>query len=53
MKTEKSKLEAQQEQLDIPVVSNNNFIVKINDTFCELEYGFTLDNTYIKKLIKT
>lgn len=38
--------------LNIPVVSGSDFIIKIDDTYCEWEYGFTINDTCIDDFIK-
>jgi len=52
MKNEAEKIDNQQGNGVLPCISGSYFIVKVDDGFCEWEYGFTLDNACINDLIK-
>lgn len=52
MKNEEQNTDNQQGNGVLSCVSGSNFIVKVDDKFCEWEFGFTLDDKSINDLIK-
>ena len=52
MKNEEQNIKKQEGNGVLQSVSGSNFILKVDDTFCEWEYGFTLNEKCIDDLIK-